>query len=97
MTTDPRFHMLIQDRFAIAGKGVVLTGTIDQGSLRVGDEVVIRGTDPGGLKTTVTSIESGRKIVQEAVAGATVGILIQGIRREDAQPGFELLSPERIV
>lgn len=97
MTTDPSFHMLVKDRFVIMGKGMVLTGTIDKGSLHVGDEVLIRGAGSGDLTTTVTSIESRRRIVTEAASGETVGILIQGLRREQVEPGFELMSPESTV
>lgn len=94
MTTDPYFHMPITGRFAIAGKGVVLTGTVDKGSLRSGDEIFIRGAGSGDLKVTVASIEANRKIVEQANEGDTIGILVKGLTRDEVQFAAEVLSPD---
>lgn len=93
MPTDPFFRMVVEDVFSIAGRGTVVTGKIDTGTVRPGDEVLIRG---GGrdLKATVTSIESFRKVIASAQAGNTIGLLLQGIGRAQVERGFELLSPE---
>jgi elongation factor Tu len=93
MPTDPFFHMLVQDVFSIRGRGTVVTGSVDTGTLRPGDEVLIRG----GLadkKAVVSAIEAFRKVIEEAKAGDTVGILLKDINRADVDRGFELMSPD---
>jgi len=96
MPTDPSFHMIVQDVFSIRGRGTVVTGSVDSGSLRPGDEVVIRG---GGRdkKAVVTSIESFKKMIEQAKAGDTVGILLKDVSKPDFERGFELVSPDRVV
>ncbi len=93
MPTDPFFHMQVQDVFSIRNRGTVLTGEIDTGSLRTGDEVVIRGVN-GDKRAVVTGIEAFKKTLDQANAGDTVGILLAKITRADVQPGDELLSPD---
>ena len=93
MPTDPFFRMRVQDVFSIAGKGTVVTGSVDAGTVRPGDEVIIRG----GLadkKAVVRAIDAFRKVIDEAKAGDTVGILLKDIGRADVQRGFELMSPD---
>jgi len=92
MTTDPFFRMTVEDVFSIAKRGTVVTGKIEKGTLKVGDEVVIRGSN-GERKTVVTGIEIFRKIVSQATAGDTVGVLLKDISKQDVQRGDEILSP----
>lgn len=93
MPTDPFFRMRVSDVFSIRGRGIVVTGSVESGSLRPGDEVIIRG----GLrdkKAVVTSIEAFRKVIEEAKAGDTVGVLLKDINKQDVEHGFELASPD---
>ncbi len=93
MPTDPFFHMKVDDVFNIAGRGTVVTGTIDKGTLHTGDEIVIRGGNQD-LTTSVTSIEAFRKVIPDAAQGEAVGVLLKGVRRGEVERGFELISPE---
>jgi len=92
MTTDPFFRMIVEDVFSIAKRGTVVTGKIEKGTLKVGNEVVIRGSN-GERKTAVTGIEIFRKIVSQATAGNTVGVLLKDISKQDVQRGDVILSP----
>jgi elongation factor Tu len=92
MSSDPLFRMVVQDVFSIARRGTVVTGRIEAGSLKAGDEIMIRG--PGHEKKAIVGdIESFRKILPEANQGDSVGILLKDVARSDVQPGDELLSP----
>ncbi len=93
MSTDPLFRLVVQDVFSIAKRGTVVTGKIEVGALKVGDEVVIRGRG-SEKKTTVSGIESFRKMLQQANQGDTVGILLKDVTKADVQRGDELLSPD---
>ena len=93
MPTDPSFRMTVEDVFSIAGRGTVVTGQIEAGTIRIGDEVIIRGNEVD-KKATVVGVESFRKMLQEAKAGENVGILLRGIGKADVARGFQLLSPE---
>jgi elongation factor Tu len=92
MTADPLFHMIVEDVFSIRGRGTVVTGKIDTGSLKVGDEIMIRGAK-GDKKAVVTGIEAFRKTLEQAKSGDTVGILLRDITKEDVAKGDELHSP----
>jgi len=92
MTTDPSFRMTVDDVFSIAKRGTVVTGTIDSGTLRVGDEVAISGKN-GEKRVVVAGIEAFRKILSEANAGNAVGILFKDITKQDVQRGDVILSP----
>ncbi len=92
MSTDPLFRLVVQDVFSIAKRGTVVTGKIEAGALKVGDEVIIRGRG-NEKRTTVTGIESFRKTLQQANQGDTVGILLRDVTKADVQSGDELLSP----
>jgi elongation factor Tu len=92
MTTDPNFHMIVEDVFTIRNRGTVVTGKIDRGTLKVGNEIIIRGGN--GEKTSkVTGIEIFRKILDQAKEGDVVGILLKDITRTDIQRGDELFGP----
>jgi elongation factor Tu len=92
MTTGPFFHMIVDDIFSIRNRGTVVTGKIEQGTLRVGDQLVIRGKN-GDKAAVVTGIEAFRKTLDQATSGDTVGILLKDVSREDVQRGDELLAP----
>ncbi len=91
MTTDPLFRMVVADVFSIAKRGTVVTGQIETGSLKLGDEVLIRGR---GIekKAIVSGIEAFRKILEQANQGDNVGILLKDISRQDVQAGDEIVS-----
>ncbi len=93
MPTDPSFHMLVDDVFSIAGRGTVVTGKVEAGTIRAGDEVLVRG---GGrdLKATVAGIEAFRKMLPAAQAGDAIGLLLKGVSRAQVERGFEILSPD---
>ncbi len=91
MSSDPSFKMTIVDVFTIRGRGTVVTGTIEQGRVRVGDVLELRGmSDP--LEVVVSAIEMLRKKVDQAAAGDYVGILFKEITREDVSSGDELVG-----
>lgn len=92
MSSNESFHMIVEDVFSIRGRGTVATGKIESGTLKVGDELVIRRKS-GDKTATVTGIETFRKAVTEAQAGQTVGILLKDVDREDVQRGDEILGP----
>src|SRR5512140_2338899 len=92
MSTDPFFHMVVQDVFSIAKRGTVVTGRIETGMLKLGDEIVIRGRG-GEKKAIVSGIESFRKMLQQANQGDTVGVLLKDVSKADVESGDELFSP----
>ena len=93
MTTDPSFYMIVEDVFMIRGRGTVVTGKIETGILKVGDDVVIK--EANGQKTpTVTGIESFRKALNQANPGDTVGLLLKDLSKQDIQHGDEILAPQ---
>ena len=92
MSTDPSFRMTVEDVFSIKGRGTVVTGKIESGTVKVGDEIVIQGKS-GEVKTTVTGIEMFRKAMSQASAGDNVGLLLKNIAKPDVQRGDVLLPP----
>src|SRR3989344_4647418 len=84
--TDKPFLMAIEDIFSIEGRGTVVTGRIDRGIVKVGEEVEIIGLQPTA-KTTVTGIEMFNKQLQEGQAGDNAGILLRGTKKEDVHRG----------
>lgn len=93
MTTDPTFHLIVEDIFSIRNLGTVVTGKVERGTLKVGDTVLIRG-HIGEKKATVSGIEAFRKTLEQASPGDAVGLLLKDINRNDVQKGDELLSPD---
>ena len=85
MSTDPTFRMTVQDVFSIKGRGTVVTGQIQSGTLGVGDEILIQGKS--SKTTVVNGIEMFRKIVTRVQAGDNVGVLLKDISKEDVQQG----------
>ncbi|EFH49063.1 hypothetical protein ARALYDRAFT_490266 [Arabidopsis lyrata subsp. lyrata] len=92
---DKAFLMPIEDVFSIQGRGTVATGRIEQGTIKVGEEVEILGLREGGLplKSTVTGVEMFKKILDNGQAGDNVGLLLRGLKREDIQRGMVIAKP----
>ena len=86
MPTDPTFRMTVEDIFSIKGRGTVVTGRIESGTIAVGDEIRIQGQG-AGRTTVVAGIELFRKVITQARAGDNVGVLMKDIGREDVQRG----------
>ena len=93
---DKPFLMQIEDVFGIKGRGTVVTGRIDRGVVRVGDEVEIIGLKET-RKTVVTGVEMFRKILKEGMAGDNVGCLLRGIERDEVERGQVLAKPGSIT
>ena len=88
--------MSVEDVFSISGRGTVATGRIDQGILKVGDEVEIVGLRDT-QKTTCTGVEMFRKLLDEGQAGDNVGILLRGLKRDDIERGQVIAKPGSIT
>jgi elongation factor Tu len=85
--TDKPFLMPIEDVFTITGRGTVVTGRVEQGMLKVGEEIEIVGIEEKTSKTVVTGIEMFRKMLDEAQAGDNAGILLRGTKKDEVQRG----------
>ncbi|AOA57369.1 elongation factor Tu [Acinetobacter larvae] len=92
---DKAFLMPIEDVFSISGRGTVVTGRVEAGVVKVGEEVEIVGIKDT-VKTTVTGVEMFRKLLDEGRAGENCGILLRGTKREDVQRGQVLAKPGTI-
>ncbi|KAF8392490.1 hypothetical protein HHK36_022832 [Tetracentron sinense] len=91
---DKPFLMPIEDVFSIQGRGTVVTGRVEQGTIKVGEDVEIMGLMQGGpLKSTVTGVEMFKKILDNGQAGDNVGLLLRGLKREDVQRGQVVAKP----
>ncbi|MHB8534507.1 MAG: elongation factor Tu [Sulfuricaulis sp.] len=93
---DGAFLMPVEDVFSISGRGTVVTGRIERGIVKVGDEVEIVGLKPT-LKTTVTGVEMFRKLLDQGEAGDNVGVLLRGTKREEVERGQVLAKPGSIT
>ncbi len=94
--TDKPFLMSIEDVMSITGRGTVVTGKVEQGIIKVGDEVEIVGLRPT-TKTTVTGIEMFRKLLDEGQAGDNLGALLRGTKKEEVERGQVLCKPGTIT
>jgi len=92
---DKPFLMPIEDVFSITGRGTVVTGRVERGRLKVGEEVEIVGLREGIRKTVVTGIEMFRKTLDEAMAGDNVGLLLRGIGKDEVERGASVCIEER--
>ncbi len=90
---DQPFLMPIEDVFTITGRGTVATGRVERGTLHLNEEVEIMGVKDNVQKSTVTGIEMFRKLLDEAVAGDNIGVLLRGIRRTDIERGQVVCKP----
>ena len=93
---DKPFLMPIEDVFSISGRGTVVTGRVERGIVKVGEEVSIVGIKDT-VKTTVTGVEMFRKLLDEGRAGENVGALLRGTKREDVERGQVLAKPGTIT
>ena len=95
--TDKPFLMPVEDVFTITGRGTVITGRIERGIVKVGEEVEIIGIREAAQKSTVTGVEMFRKLLDEGQAGENVGLLLRGTKREDIERGQVLCKPGSIT
>ena len=93
---DKPFLMPIEDVFSISGRGTVVTGRVEQGVIKVGEEVEIVGLRPT-QKTTVTGVEMFRKLLDQGEAGDNIGVLLRGTKREEVERGQVLAAPGTIT
>jgi len=93
---DKAFLMPIEDVFSISGRGTVVTGRVETGIVKVGDEVEVVGIKDT-QKTTVTGVEMFRKLLDQGQAGDNVGVLVRGLKREDVERGQVLSKPGSIT
>jgi elongation factor Tu len=94
---DKPFLMPVEDVFSITGRGTVATGRIEQGAVKVGEEVEIVGIRPKTTKTVATGVEMFRKLLDAGQAGDNVGVLLRGVKREDIERGQVLAKPGSIT
>jgi len=92
---DGTFLMPVEDVFSISGRGTVVTGRIERGIVKVGEELEIVGIKPT-LKTTCTGVEMFRKLLDQGQAGDNVGVLLRGTKREEVERGQVLCKPGSI-
>ncbi|QEU60106.1 Tuf1 [Kluyveromyces lactis] len=87
------FLMPVEDIFSISGRGTVVTGRVERGNLKKGEEIEIVGHNTTPFKTTVTGIEMFRKELDQAMAGDNAGVLLRGVRRDQLKRGMVLAKP----
>jgi len=92
---DGTFLMPVEDVFSISGRGTVVTGRVERGIIKVGEEVEIVGLKPT-IKTTCTGVEMFRKLLDQGQAGDNVGVLLRGTKREEVERGQVLAKPGTI-
>ncbi|MCL2475104.1 MAG: elongation factor Tu [Chloroflexi bacterium] len=95
--TDQPFLMPVEDVFSIKGRGTVVTGRVDRGVIKGGDEVEVVGLSHKSKKIVVTSVEMFHKILDQAEPGDAVGALLRGVEREDVERGQVLAAPGSIT
>ncbi len=93
---DKPFLMPIEDVFSISGRGTVVTGRVERGTLKVGDEVEIVGLRDEPIKTVATGIEMFRKVLDEALPGDNVGVLLRGVGKDEVERGMVVAKPGTI-
>jgi len=93
---DKAFLMPVEDVFSITGRGTVVTGRVERGRIKVGDEVEIVGIRPT-RKTVATGLEMFRKVLDEAQAGDNIGVLLRGVDRDEVERGQVLAKPGSIT
>ena len=93
---DKPFLMPIEDVFSISGRGTVVTGRVERGIIKVGEEVEIVGIKPT-VKTTCTGVEMFRKLLDQGQAGDNIGALLRGVKRDEVERGQVLAAPKSIT
>lgn len=94
---DQPFLLAVEDVFSITGRGTVATGRVERGKINAGAEVEVIGLRDDVVKTVVTSVEMFRKILDEAVAGDNVGLLLRGVEKEGIERGMVIAAPGSIT
>jgi elongation factor Tu len=94
---DKPFLMPVEDVFTITGRGTVATGRVEQGAVKVGENVEIVGIRPKTTTTVVTGVEMFRKLLDQGQAGDNIGVLLRGTKREDIERGQVLAKPGSIT
>ncbi len=94
---DKPFLMPIEDVFSISGRGTVVTGRVERGVIKVGDEVEIVGLRDDVMKTVCTGVEMFRKVLDQGQAGDNIGILLRGIKRDEVERGQVVAAPGSIT
>ena len=94
--TDKTFLMPVEDVFSISGRGTVVTGRVERGIIKPGEEVEIIGFHPT-VKTVATSVEMFRKILDQGQAGDNVGVLLRGVKKDEVERGQVLAKPGSIT
>lgn len=93
MSADPSFRMTVEDVFTIKGRGTVVTGRVESGTLKVGDEIHLK-RQSSSKKVIVTGIEAFRKLLNQAQAGDNIGVLLRDIGKQDVQRGDVLAGSD---
>jgi elongation factor Tu len=94
---DKPFLMPVEDVFTITGRGTVATGRVEQGTVKVGEQVEIVGIRPETATTVVTGVEMFRKLLDQGQAGDNIGVLLRGTRRDEIERGQVLAKPKSIT
>jgi elongation factor Tu len=94
---DKPFLMPVEDVFTITGRGTVATGRVEQGTIKVGENVEIVGIRPKTTTTVVTGVEMFRKLLDQGQAGDNIGVLLRGTRRDEIERGQVLAKPGSIT
>ncbi len=94
--TDRPFLMPVEDVFSITGRGTVATGRVERGTVKLSDTVEIVGLNTESRTTVVTGVEMFRKLLDSAVAGDNVGVLLRGVQRDEIERGQVLAKPGSI-
>jgi elongation factor Tu len=94
---DKPFLMPVEDVFTITGRGTVATGRVEQGTIKVGEQVEIVGIRPKTTTTVVTGVEMFRKLLDQGQAGDNIGVLLRGTRRDEIERGQVLAKPASIT
>jgi elongation factor Tu len=94
---DKPFLMAVEDVFSISGRGTVITGRVERGKVKVGEEIALIGLHPEIKKTVVTGVEMFRKTLDEGQAGDNLGLLVRGIEKTDVERGMVAALPGSIT
>jgi len=94
---DKPFLMPVEDVFTITGRGTVVTGRVERGKVKTGEEIALVGIHEETKKSVVTGVEMFRKILDEGVAGDNVGLLLRGVAKEDVERGMVIAKPGSIT
>ncbi|NNK47778.1 MAG: elongation factor Tu, partial [Gemmatimonadetes bacterium] len=94
---DKPFLMPVEDVFSITGRGTVVTGRVERGQIKVGEEVEIVGMQEASMKTTCTGVEMFRKLLDSAQAGDNAGVLLRGTKKDDVERGMVLVKPGSVT